>query len=208
MRDAVRAAWVDYNKNLEGVVTGPYADILGYVTVGMGNKIDPVRDALDLPWTLVGAGRPATQDEIKAAWLAVKYDPKCAKIGWVYALGKPENNIRLSSEAISDLITARLYANDQLLKNYFVDFEEWPADAQLAAHSMVWAMGFAGLVTKFPRCCSALRNGDFAEAAKECKMTPEAGTLVTRNRLNFQLLHNAAESVVADEDPEVLVWQP
>jgi len=208
MHPAIREVWVDYNQNLEGIVPGPYADILGLVTVGMGNKIDPVTDALGLPWMLLPSRRLATNDEVLAAWSAVKSDPECARRGWVYALGLRANNIRLSDEAISALIEERLDANDGLLKKKFPQFEEWPADAQLAAHSMVWAMGFGGLVTKFPKCCGALAKQDFVKAAAECKMVPEVGTLVIRNRLNFTLFHNAADTVVAGGARDVLVWQP
>jgi hypothetical protein len=207
MHGAVRRVWVDYNKGLEGVVPGMYADILGYVTVGMGNKIDPVRDAIGLPWTLP-SGALATPTQVKVAWNAVKSDPLCAKRGWMYALQLPGNNLRLSADAIADLIDARLDGNDSMLQDRFPDFEDWPADAQLAAHSMVWAMGFAGLTQKFPRCCAALHKQDFVKAAAECKMTPEAGTLIIRNRLNFQLFHNAADCLSAGGAPEVLVWSP
>lgn len=213
MHAAVRAAWVDYNKNLEGVIDGPYADIDNWVTTGMGNKIDPVHDALGLPWYLLPSGRLATNDEIIAAWGAVKHDPKCAKLGWRYALSLPANNIRLHPDAVDALIDERLSVNDLMLKKKFPQFEEWPADAQLAAHSMVWAMGFGALVNKFPKCCRALSAMKFAVAASECRMTggggaPATGTLVTRNSLNFTLLHNAAESLIAHEDPGLLVWQP
>lgn len=208
MHPSVRAAWVDYNKNLEGILPGPYCDIDGWVTVGMGNKIDPVEDALGLPWYLLPSRRAATNDEVLAAWHAVKNDPECARRGWTYALNLPANNIRLHPDAIDALIESTLDMHDVLLRKRFASFEDWPADAQLAAHSMVWAMGFGKLVSKFPKCCRALSRGDFAGAAAECKMVPEAGTLITRNALNKQLLLNAAECVAAGGDADALVWQP
>lgn len=208
MHDSVRAAWIDYNKNLEGIVTGPYADVLNYITVGMGNKIDPVEDALGLPWCLIPSWRRATNDEVLKAWHAVKNDPECAPRGWVYALNLRENNIRLHPDAIDALIDRTLDAHDALLQKKFPAFEQWPADAQLAAHSMCWALGFDGLIRKFPKCVRALAAADFEGAAKECKMVPEAGTLIIRNRLNFTLFHNAADVLAADGDVGELVWQP
>jgi hypothetical protein len=174
----------------------------------MGNKIDPAIDALGLPWMLLPSRRLATNDEILAAWGAVKHDPECARRGWSYALALPVNNIRLSEEAIESLIQGRLDVNDAALRKRFTLFEEWPADAQLAAHSMVWAMGFDGLIRKFPKCCAALGKQDFVRAAAECKMVPEVGTLVIRNKLNFTLLHNAADTIAAGGARDVLVWQP
>lgn len=208
MHDSVRETWVSYNKNLEGVVPGPYADILGYVTVGMGNKIDPVQDALGLEWCLLPSWRRATNDEVLKAWHAVKNDPECASRGWVYALNLPQNNIRLHDDAIDALINRTLNAHDALLQKKFPAFEQWPADAQLAAHSMCWALGFDGLIRKFPKCVRALSSADFEGAAKECKMVPEAGTLIIRNRLNFTLFHNAADVLSSDGDVGELVWRP
>lgn len=213
MHPSVREAWIDYNKHLEGILLGPYADADGWVTIGMGNKIDPVTDALGLPFYLLPSGRLATNDEIIKAWHVVKDDPKCATRGHTYALALPLNNIRLHEDAVQLLINATLTAHDVALKKRFKGFEEWPADAQLAAHSMCWAMGFGRLVSEFPKCSKFLDKKDFAGAATECRMTggggkPAKGTLITRNSLNFTLFHNAAESVIANEDPSVLVWQP
>lgn len=207
MRAAVRAAWVDYNKNLEGVLTGMYADKLGLVTTGMGNLIDPIALALTLPWTLPN-GASASKEQISSAWMAVKNDPQCAVRGWQYAFRLPGNTLRLSPTAVDDLIDKRLDANDASLKRRFPHFESWPADAQLAVHSMVWAMGLGRLLQKFPKCCKALDASDFVGAAKECKMVPEEGSLITRNKLNFTLLHNAATCAADGADPELLVWQP
>jgi len=208
MYPSIRSVWVEFNRGLEGIVNGPYCDVLGLVTVGMGNKIDPVRDALGLPWVSRDSGLPAPKEEIRAAWAAVKNDPLCATRGWRYALSMPANNIRLNEDAIDALITARLDANDEALKDHFPNFELWPADAQLAVHSMVWAMGFGGLVGKFPKCCRALANADFTAASAECKMVPEAGTLVMRNKLNASLLLNAAETMSSGGPPSVLAWSP
>lgn len=208
MRAAVRTAWAAYNKGLEGRLNFPYADVLNLITTGMGNKIDPVEDALKLPWCLIPSWRRATNDEVLKAWHAVKNDPLSAKLGWTHALKIPENNIRLHEEHIDALIQNTLDAHDALLIKKFPLFEEWPADAQLAVHSMVWALGFGGLVSKFPKCCKALGSLDFEAAARECKMQPESGSLVKRNTLNKQLFENASKCLADEGDPEVLVWQP
>jgi hypothetical protein len=208
VHDSVRDAWVDYNEGLEGKLTGLYADVLGLVTTGMGNKVDPVEDALALPFYVLPSRRPATHGEILAAWHAVKDDPKCAKLGHKYALALPANNVRLPDDAVDALINQRLNFNDSLLRKKFPDFPVWPADAQMATHSMVWAMGFARMMKKFPKCCRHLELGDFVGAANECKMVPEEGSLVTRNRLNFTLFHNASDCVAAGGNIECLIWHP
>jgi hypothetical protein len=208
VRAAVYKAWRAYNKDLEGILNFPYADVKNLITTAMGCKIDPVEDALKLPWCLIPSWRRATNDEVLKAWHAVKNDPRSASEGWTHAIKIPENNIRLHDEHVDALIDARLDGFNTQLAKKFPAFEEWPADAQLAVLSMVWALGFEGLVSKFPKCCRALAAEDFKGAAAECKMTPEAGSLIKRNALNKELLLNAEACIEDSGDPEVLVWQP
>ena len=57
----------------------------------------------------------------------------------------------------------------------FQKFDEWPADAQLALHSMAWAMGSAFAARgKWPHFRAACAKMDFDLAADNCKMS-EAG---------------------------------
>lgn len=208
MHDSVREAWVAYNEGLEGKLNGLYADELGLVTTGMGNKVDPAEDALGLPWCLLPSWRPATNDEVLRAWSAVKHDPLAAKQGWRRAFALPENNVRLHDEAVDALIVSALDGFEAALRKRFPKFDEWPADAQMATLSMAWALGAAKLFKEFPKCCKALDKQDFAGAAAECKMQPDRGSLATRNKLNFTLFHNAADCLKEDGDVEELVWQP
>lgn len=213
MHQSVEDVWVAYNTPLEGKLNRMYVDIDGWVTTGMGNKIDPLRDALGLPWLLMSSGAPATRAEVTAAWNAVKNDARARKEGWPRAFALAANNVYLSDAAVDALILSRLSENDRLLRKRFAEFEEWPADAQLAVHSMVWAMGAGRLFASFPKCCRALERGDFAAAANECRMTggggkPATGTLVKRNQLNYDLLNNAADIMRDRGDITELVWAP
>lgn len=213
MHQSVEDVWVAYNTPLEGKLNRMYVDIDGWVTTGMGNKIDPLRDALGLPWTVGVSGPPATRAEVTAAWNVVKNDARARKEGWPRAFSLAANNVYLSDAAVDALILKRLSENDRSLRARFPEFEEWPADAQLAVHSMVWAMGAGRLFASFPKCCRALEKGDFAAAANECRMTggggkPAAGTLILRNSLNYDLLNNAADAVRDEAPPENLIWQP
>jgi hypothetical protein len=49
MWPSVQAAFVPISSKLEGYLPWMYLDILGWVTTGMGNKVDPVSQALSLP---------------------------------------------------------------------------------------------------------------------------------------------------------------
>lgn len=220
MRQAVSDAWVDFSTPLEGCVPRLYADILGLVTTGIGNLLDatdkagkplPAADAwrivkpqvLRLPWTLP-AGIPALATQVEAAWFAVRNDPKAAKLGWKYAIGIPANNIRLAMPDVEKLVLQKLEANDRELAAKFDNWDERPADAQMAAHSMSWAMG-TGFTRKFPRFTASFQSGDYAKAAVECAISPAHGTVVQRNALNRRLLLAAARP---DADPDALSWSP
>jgi GH24 family phage-related lysozyme (muramidase) len=205
MHDSVKAIWVRFNEPLEGLVTCLYADELGLVTTGMGNLVDPVGVALSLPWQMPD-GRPARHDQIAQAFTAVKMDPKCRVKGWTYAARLPLNNIRLTRLDVEKLIVSKLEANDVRMRARVPDWESRCADAQLAVHSMAWAMG-PNFFAKFPKFTAAFIARDYMTAAAQCKIAKERGTIVERNKRNRQLLENAA-AIEADPNAErsKLVW--
>lgn len=213
MHDHVREQWVDFNSPLEGLLTRLYADVLGLVTTGMGNLLDtfagdPTDSAwravrplvLGLPWTVSG-GIAATPGEVESAWRAVRNDPKAAKQGWKYAVAIPANKIRLQLVDVEALILRKLETNDAALAKKFDDWEDRHPDAQMAVHSMAWAMG-TDFTRKFPRFTASFTEGDYQAAAAECAISPPHGTIVERNRRNRMLLLNA------ERQGEPLVWRP
>ena len=201
MKQSVRDAFVGYSAPLEGVCSYLYSDILGLVTTAIGILVDPISAALTLP-LMRPDGTPASRAEIAAAWSRVKGDPKCAKLGHRYAATLTD--LRLTDEGIERLVLGKLYANDVFLQRRYPDWETYPADAQLACHSLSWACGSA---YRFPRFDTALTARDFAQAALECTIA-EAGNpgVVPRNSRQRILLRNA--SVVEREGlpDDVLYW--
>lgn len=204
MHRSVRDIWVEFNEPLEGIVTCMYADVLGLVTTGMGNLIDPIKSAISHPWELP-SGNLATREQIARAWMAAKNDPLCAKRGWTYAAKLPANNIRLPLEYVHKLIVQKLEQHDEALAYRFEGWGSFPADAQLGIHSMAWAMG-SGFPAKFPKFTAAVRRGDWEAASRECGISPAKGTVVERNRRNRLLFMNAARVVLGNRDPSVLLY--
>ena len=197
MRSAVRANFVSFTAPLEGVVYWMYADVKNLITTGIGNLIDPVAAALDLPWKRPDGSR-ATRDEIALAWHTVKDDPRAAPLGHLYAARL--TTLRLTPEDVSALVLGKLDANDTALRKRFPEWEQFPADAQLATHSMAWACGPA---FRFSKLEAALRARDFLLAAEECHMRTDGNPgIVPRNTANRILYRNAA----LVRDPEVLYW--
>lgn len=204
MRAVVRDRWVEFTEPMEGGTNYPYADILQLITTGYGNMIDPVSMAMTLPWMI--DGRPARADEIAAAWWRVKNDPLCARKGHLYA--KTLTNIRLSPEAVQQLVFRKLESNDAVLAARFSNMPDWPACAQMAVHSLAWACGAS---FHFPKLAAALLAEDYEAAAVHCQINEWNGTkhnvgLIPRNVANRILFYNAARVQGFHLDPDTLDW--
>jgi len=201
MFPAVQSGFPTFSTKFEGRVPYMYLDVLGLVTVGVGNLVDPVLAAQALPFRfknrpgIAAPGSAATADQIAAEWQTLKNDPTLKTRG--YKACEPITHLELSDDAIDSLIIDRLTKNESFLKRqpWFQDFDIWPADAQLGLLSMAWAMGPAG-PGNFPSFRAACQRLDFNTAAAQCKMN-EAGNpgVVPRNQANFTLFSNAATVV-------------
>jgi hypothetical protein len=188
-----------------------YTDILGLVTIAIGDLIDPVELALGLPFVHAD-GSPASHAEIAAAWHAVKSDPRGPHLGWRYTAQL--TTIRLTDEGVSEVVARKLDQNEADLRRRFPDFEEWPADAQLATHSMAWACG-SGF--RFPKLAAALLARDFETAARECHIDTDGPDHIPntaddnngvkpRNAANVILYENAAKVQAYHLDPSELIY--
>jgi hypothetical protein len=216
MRPAVRVAFVAFSARFEGVVGWMYQDVKGLVSTGIGNLIDPVDLAMHLPFVRVGDGRSATPQEIAAEWHRIKTLPPdasgrtAAQLGHLYAKGF--TTLRLMSDGITAVVLAKLASNETILKGAFQDWEDWPADAQLATLSMSWAVGpafwspHAGR-NYWPRLTAALKDRDFRTASVECFMNEERRNpgIAPRNIANRVLYTNAAIAM-SELDPAQLYY--
>lgn len=221
MRAAVAAAFFPFSSALEGHCSWPYLDIEGYVTTGIGNKIDPLDDALALPWTIDGnPGNPADVDTVVAAWHLVKADTALERAGG--GAFKSLTRIRLTEDAIATLVRDTAAGMEAYLRKRFPYFDALCADAQLALLSMAWADGAEGIDDHFPHFAKLLDARVFATytvdaagtklltggCAVECHLEDAHNPgLVPRNKLNAALFETAQR--VADEglDPDVLHYK-
>ncbi|GAB4009031.1 lysozyme family protein [Nocardioides ultimimeridianus] len=189
MRDSVRKGFTTFTTKFEGRVAWMYLDIKALVTTGVGNLIDPVDAALGLPFTHKSTGKAATSDEIRQEWTMLKGRTDLAQKG--YKACEPITDLRLSDADIDALVLKKLDANDAVLKKTFPDFESWPADAQLAVHSMAWAMG-PGFPAHWTNLTAALKAQDWAKAAANCKINETGNPGVKpRNDADVLLFQNA-----------------
>jgi hypothetical protein len=203
MRSAVREAFISFTTVFEGSVPWLYADVKGLVTVAIGNLVDPVEYALGLPFVWPD-GTPATTDDIRRAWEVVKNDPRAAKYGHKYTEHLAANQIRLTPGGLENLVLDKFDANEKYLAKRFIEWDQWPADAQLGVHSMAWACGPA---FRFPHLESSLRDQDFDGAALNCSISTAGNPgVIPRNVANRTLFSNASRVVEFDLDPDRLYY--
>lgn len=197
MYDSVRAAWLSFNDRLEGHLPYLYLDILGYVTCGMGNLVDPVSMALSLPWKNRD-GSDADQPTIADAWQTVdehRSDPKgkrqtsglATKYGQAFA---SVTSIRLDEAGIQQLIDRQVAANELELRKHFTAYDTMPADGQMVINSMAWAMG-AGFPATFKAFTAAVNAGDWTTALANAGF--RGAGVATRIAANKVMLANAGQ---------------
>ncbi len=200
-RPSVVAAFPGFTERFEGFTLYPYQDVKGLVTVGVGCLIDPLESALPLPW--VGPdGARLTPEEVARQWTALKGDSSLK--------GRPAGyqaqftTMRLTHAAVADLVDQHLAVNDAFLDRRFDWYRAAPADAQLGVLSMAYAMGPGFHFPKFAAACEA---GDWATAAKECRIDTTGNPGVApRNNENAKLFQNAYAVARNGWDGGTLCW--
>ena len=198
---SVRNGFLAFSKPLEGRVPWMYLDIKGLVTTGIGNLIDPVGLALKLPFVHGGDGSPASEDEIRAEWQRLKDDQSLAQKR--YTVCEAITDLRLTDASIDELVLAKFDSNDRALRQAFSNWNDWPADAQLGAHSMAWAG--AGFPVKWPKFRAAAEARNWKAVATESNIDETGNPGVkARNAANAQLFHNAEVVESSDLDRATL----
>jgi GH24 family phage-related lysozyme (muramidase) len=168
----------------EGDIGHMYLDTKGYVTVGIGNMIPSAEAAKKLPFIDTKTGKPATPEQIEAAFAKVDGMPE----GMNASKYASATTLRLDKAAIRELATDRL-RNEFLpsLRRLFPKFDSYPAAAQKALVDMVYNMG-AGKLAKFVNLRAACEAGDWTRAATE---SHRAGARDARNEWTHQMFLDA-----------------
>lgn len=207
MRTVVRDSWIDFTDPLEGGVACCYADIRGKVTVAYGNLVDSAGEVAALPLVRADGSLASIAEKI-ALWNMLHEDPNAAHQGWRYAAKL--SPLRLTRDGMTGLAMGRLETNDRILRARLDNWEDLPACAQMAMHSLAWA---CGANVPYPRLFEDVRRGDFEAAAVEIHMnewTPEGihnTGIIPRNVANKLLMKNAAHVVAMHLDPDLLDWK-
>lgn len=141
MQSSALSLFFPLSKQFEGYVPNMYLDVKGLVTTGMGNLIDSVGIAQQLPWKHGEGGELASASEISDAWNGVKAAQDHKEIGGGNQFWKDLNDLRLDDDGVQQLISSKVDNNNSILQSRFPAIDMWPAPAQLAVMLMAWAMG-------------------------------------------------------------------
>jgi GH24 family phage-related lysozyme (muramidase) len=202
MHASVAEVFVAFSKPLEGCVPSLYADIKGLLTVGIGCLADPVSLAMPLPWVMPD-GSPAPEDEIAKQWHVVKTQAN-PRLHWRFAAGL--STMRLTDEGVLEVAKHRLEQNVVVLRKYFHNWDEMPADAQLCCLSMAWAVG-AGFPAIFTNFTKLMNAGNYSGAIQACGIKADNNPgVIPRNAANRLCLSNAAKAVALGLPAGELFW--
>lgn len=206
MKEAAREAFIPMTVAFEGgYINWMFPDVKGLVSTGFGLMLEPIQSALALPWKRAD-GSPASPQEIVDDWNRVKNYPDAARLG--HRSVEHVAQLRLTNEGIDHAVSVKIAQNESYLRQGFPQWDSWPADAQLGALSMAWAVGPAFWQSGWPKLTAALRAQDFRTAALECFLPEEKtiGGLRPRNRANRILFTNAAMVKEQGLNPEALYY--
>jgi len=181
------------------------------VTVGKGNLIDgsinksctdPSELALDprLHW-LKSGGVPAAHDDIVNQWNMVKSHTEATGNTSGWWLAQPWNELYLTADNIEDFCRARMGEFAHNFVKQGINFQSFPADAQVAALAWAWATG--GSLKGWPKLTQALKTADFQTAGLE---SISRDFNVPRALLVKQCYNNAADVMAQGLDHSKLVY--
>lgn len=175
-----------------------YLDVKGYVSTGIGNKIDQTaRDnsaptdqertaslaaANRLRWLVNDVDSEASPEEIAADWDTVKSRLDLAPLGH-RQFAPPLTRLHVNDDEIDRHVFEKLDEMESVLlgRTGFGEFASWPANAQLATLSMAWGMGPN---FRFPKFQGHVGSREWVGAADECRFQPDTGTIKIRNKLD------------------------
>lgn len=212
IRPNVEHIFPGYSRDLEGTFTSLYSDLRRLVSTGVGFLVDPISRCLALEWWI--GDRRATDREVIDDWHAIK--DRALKMTdeemkhWVAKIQAPLTSVRLNSDYIDQLLLKKARANfDYIVSHLIPELVDAPADAQLGALSLSWAIGAGFDKTSPPRTefIAAANAGDWITAGAHARLRESNNPgVVERNKRQDLCFSNAATVKARGLDPAALWW--
>lgn len=198
MRPIVKSEFIPFVTRFEPLIPWMSMNSDGQVVVGLGCPLEPIDQALKLPWSRRDGTEEISANEISGDWVRIKKNRLLAHKGPAGAA--PYTNLMLTPKGLEQVVLARLDAIELMtVAPTFRTWEEWPADAQLATLSMAWVD--YNLPEHFPKWVKAAKNHNWKRAAEQCSFaTARRRDLIARNWAHRRLFVAA----ITTEDPDVL----
>jgi GH24 family phage-related lysozyme (muramidase) len=206
MHQSVKNALPDFLAQYEGKVNFMYLDVKGLVTIGIGNLIDPVGQALKYEYSTKGGSTVGSADVI-SEWNTVKARRDLIQKGAPAFDGI--TRLQLSNNGVSKMVKDHAGAIENYIttngtaKQFYGNWDNWPADAQLGFMGVAWGgiplpqFGWH----KFPKAC---QDADWDTAAIESKITSAIAS--GRNEAHKLMFMNAAAVAANGDDITELSW--
>lgn len=142
-----------------------YLDVVGKVTVGVGNMSPNADSAAELAFVHADSNERAPESLIREQFAKVAEQEE----GHSASHYAQYTTIRLDDDEIDQLLDARLDAFESGLERDFDGYDSFPEAAKLGLMDMAFNLGNRGLVEKFPTFTRAARGQDWGTCAEECK---------------------------------------
>lgn len=205
-RPVVESAFESYTEHFESLMWKPYDDLKGVVTFLAGIAIFSLGQMLTYSW-LRDDGTPAGHDDVVAAWTFLT-SPEGRSTdqqgGGHYA---KLVHVTASPETMRAAFGATLARFEKQLRSLLANWDDAPANAQLAALSHAWAFG--GLFPEtWPSWRKCFLAGDYAGCSVQDM--PSAHEWALQNA-SFKSRITTEQSLLANAlqgDPDQLLGWP
>ena len=234
MHPPVKNTFMAFTESFEGgaAIDWMFLDVLGRVGTAFGIDLDfngsgpspsveisrqqGLPKAKALQWVFRNTSRSADDNAVALEWETIKSKPSGPQYGagWF----KQFTKLQLTRASMVDRVQSLLTSNERVLKASpaFKDFEQWPADGQLAVLGLSWngvghLTGNTQGTLQNPRAFrDACEKQDFLAAAALSKMVASAtnDSIRRRSEAQRQLLLNAAAVVEAETYTRVIYQRP
>lgn len=152
----------------EGFVSHMYLDTVSYVTVGYGIMLPDADSAAEVPFMHPATKKAATAEEIRVEWKKIQdLSPNKTKINLKFSSYLKHTSLRIDEATGKELLKAKLIIFEAELNSIFEDFSTFPNSAQIGLFDMIYNLGKSGIVDKFPKFTSYVKNQNWEEAAKQ-----------------------------------------